>query len=89
MKRPKLGPYVIGSAIIWAATIFGASQRMGVFEARSDVMSLLGIGAVLHLILVWGPLVAASKKLEELRGEWPADRCHVSLCEFALPNVTM
>jgi hypothetical protein len=70
MKKQILGPYILGSAIIWGATIVGASLMMPGFENKARVLSLLGSGAGVHLILVWGPLAAALKKLRaELGGE--------------------
>ena len=73
MKKQILGPYIIGSAIIWGVTIIGASLMMGGFEDKSQVLSMLGTGAGIHLILIWGPLAAAFKKLmkqqEDEQGE--------------------
>ena len=63
MNKRILGPYIIGSAIIWGVTIIGASLMMGDLEEKSRVLSLLGSGAGIHLILIWGPLAAAFKKL--------------------------
>ena len=63
MKKQILGPYIIGSALIWGLTIVGASLRMGGFENKAEVLSLLSAGAGIHLILIWGPLAAALKKL--------------------------
>jgi hypothetical protein len=63
MKKQILGPYIIGSAIIWGLVLIGASLRMGGFENKSEVLSILGLGAGIHLILIWGPLAAALKKL--------------------------
>ena len=65
MKKQILGPYIIGSAVIWGATIIGASLMMKGLEAKTEVLSLLGTGAGLHLILIWGPLAAALTKLRK------------------------
>jgi hypothetical protein len=62
-----LGPYIIGSAIIWGVAILGASLKMGGCVNKSQVLSLLGTGAALHLILIWGPLAAAIKKVGSRR----------------------
>jgi len=69
MKRQILGPYIIGSAIIWGVTIIGASLRMGGVEDKSQVLGLLSAGAGMHLILIWGPLAAAFKKLMKQRDD--------------------
>lgn len=63
MKKQLLGPYIIGSAIIWGVTLVGAAMMMRGFDDRAQVLSLLGAGAGIHLILIWGPLAAALKKL--------------------------
>jgi hypothetical protein len=63
MKKRILGPYILGSATIWGVAIIGASLMMGDFEEKSQVLTLLGTGAGIHLILIWGPLAAAFKKL--------------------------
>ena len=63
MKKRILGPYILGSATIWGVAIVGASLMMGDFEEKSQVLTLLGTGAGIHLILIWGPLAAAFKKL--------------------------
>jgi hypothetical protein len=69
MKKQILGPYIIGSALIWGVTIIGASLRLGGFENKSEVLALLGAGAGIHLILIWGPLAAAFKKLMNQQGD--------------------
>ncbi len=65
MKKQILGPYIIGSAVIWGVTIIGASLKMGDVADKTQVLSLLSTGAGLHLILIWGPLAAALKKLRK------------------------
>jgi hypothetical protein len=61
MQRQNLGPYVIASAIIWGLTIVGASMLMGDVPDKSKVLGLLGTGAGVHLILIWGPLAVLEK----------------------------
>ncbi len=68
MKTSILGPYILGSAVIWGATIVGASLLMGGVEASARILSLLGGGAAVHLILVWVPLAAALKKTRDSGG---------------------
>lgn len=63
MKKQILGPYIIGSAVVWAVAIVGASLMMRGFEDKAQVLSLLGACAGMHLILIWGPLAAALKKI--------------------------
>ena len=63
MKKQILGPYIIGSALIWGLTLIGVSLAMKGLEDKSQVLSLLSTGAGMHLILIWGPLAVAIKKL--------------------------
>ncbi len=63
MRKQLLGPYIIGSAIIWGAVMVGASLIMASSQDKTQVLSLLGTGAGIHLIIIWGPLAAALKKL--------------------------
>jgi Ca2+/H+ antiporter len=69
MKQQILGPYIIGSALIWGVTIIGVSLMLGGFEDKAKVLSTLSTGAGLHLILIWGPLAVALKKLREQRAD--------------------
>jgi meiotically up-regulated gene 157 (Mug157) protein len=68
MKKQVLGPYIIGSAIIgsaiiWGVSLIGASLMMRGFEDKAQVLTMLSACAGIHLILIWGPLAAALKKL--------------------------
>jgi len=66
MKKQILGPYIIGSAMIWGFTIIGASLMMSGLENKAQVLTLLSTAAGIHLILIWGPLAAAiGKRLEQ------------------------
>jgi len=65
MKKGFLGPYIIASAVIWGATIIGASFLLHGVENKAAVLNLLGAGAGVHLILIWGALAAKMKKLSE------------------------
>jgi hypothetical protein len=65
MKKQILGPYILGSAAIWGVTLIGASIMMRGAEENVQVLSLLGSAAGAHLILIWGPLAAAMKKLRD------------------------
>lgn len=69
MKTSVLGPYIIGSALIWGLTIVGATLVMAGVENENQVLSVLSTGAGVHLILIWGSLAAALKKL----GRQPGD----------------
>lgn len=52
------GYFIIASALIWGMTIIAASLMMGDFIDKQKVLQMLGAGAGLHLILIWGPLAA-------------------------------
>ncbi|MFC1887695.1 hypothetical protein ACFLYK_02695 [Candidatus Cloacimonadota bacterium] len=62
MKKKFLGSFIIGSAIIWGTTLIGAAFLMRGFEGKTQVISTLSSGAVIHLIIIWGPLAARIKK---------------------------
>ena len=65
MEKQILGPYIIGSAIIWGVSLIGASLMMRGFEDKAQVLSMLSAAAGIHLILIWGPLAVALKKLRK------------------------
>ena len=68
-----LGPFIIGSALIWGLTIVGASLVLGDVESKTQALRLLSAGAGLHLILIWGPLAAVMKKLRDQLGDGHED----------------
>ncbi len=50
-----LGALIIGSAIIWGATILGCSLKLKGTDCYDLISTVLGAGAGIHLILIWGP----------------------------------
>ena len=62
-KKNILGYYIIGSAIIWGATILGCSLILK--ETFAQISLILTSAAGIHLILIWGPLAAQLKKQRE------------------------
>lgn len=73
MKPQTLGPYIIGSALIWGVTIIGVSLLMEGFEEKSRVLTMLGTGAALHLVMIWGPLAASLKKVMQHQHHEPGE----------------
>lgn len=69
MRQRILGPYILGSALIWGATILGTALLPGDAKTKAMILSVISGGAGSHLILIWGPLAAAFKKLREHGGE--------------------
>jgi len=60
-----IGAYIIGSAIIWGATIILCSLKLKGTDCFSEITAILGGGAGIHLILIWGPLAAQLKKMKK------------------------
>ncbi|GAB2972513.1 hypothetical protein GCM10027049_02910 [Mucilaginibacter puniceus] len=59
-KKTALTYYIIGSALIWAATTLGCAFILkGSFN---QVSLLITSAATMHLIIIWGPLSAQFKK---------------------------
>jgi hypothetical protein len=59
-KKNILGYYIIGSAIIWGATLIGC--KLILQETFEQISLLLTSAAGIHLIIIWGPLAAQLKK---------------------------
>ena len=60
-----IGAYIIASAIIWGITIIGCSLKLKGTDCFSEINAILGGGAGIHLILIWGPLAAQLKKMKK------------------------
>ena len=59
-----IGSLIIGSALIWGATILAVSFKLKGMEIKSDVITVIGLAAGLHLILIWGPAASMIKKMK-------------------------
>ena len=57
-----IGYFIIGSAIIWGATILGCSIALSGTECYSKIQNYLILGVIAHLLFIWGPLAAVAKK---------------------------
>lgn len=64
-KKNKLKPYIIASALIWAATIIGCALILK--EKYTDISLLLSSGATIHLILIGSALAAQKKQGEQCK----------------------
>ena len=62
-KKKTIGIFIIGSAIIWGAVIIGCSLKLKGTECFEEISYILSAGAGIHLLFIWGPLAAQSKKL--------------------------
>lgn len=62
-KKTALSHYIVGSALIWAATILGCAFILK--ETFSQISILITSAATMHLIIIWGPLTAQFKKQGE------------------------
>ncbi|MCK4978805.1 MAG: hypothetical protein KAS62_00345 [Candidatus Delongbacteria bacterium] len=59
-----IGSLIIGSALIWGATIIGVAAKLKGLEVKGDVVQLMGLASGMHLILIWGPAAAMIKKMK-------------------------
>ncbi|MBN2790196.1 MAG: hypothetical protein JXR69_08395 [Candidatus Delongbacteria bacterium] len=55
---------IIGSAMIWGATILAVSFKLKGMEIKPDVIQVIGLAAGMHLILIWGPAGAMIRKMK-------------------------
>ena len=62
-NKTALTYYIIGSALIWAATILGCVFILK--ETFSEISILLTSAGTMHLIIIGGPLAAQFKKQKE------------------------
>ena len=69
MKKVYIGWFIIGSALIWGMTIIAAALMMPDFESKQRVINMLGAGAGIHLIIIWGPLAAVVSGLNRKLGK--------------------
>jgi len=67
MKKGTIGYFIIGSAIIWGAVIIGCSLKLKGTPCYEEISFILTGGAGIHLILIWGSLVAQFKKKEKIK----------------------
>jgi hypothetical protein len=56
MNKGKIGFFIIGSAIIWGAVMLGCSFALKGTGCYSEIQNILGAGAGIHIVLIWGPL---------------------------------
>ena len=61
MTKGKIGYFIIVSAIIWGAVVLGCSLKLTGTECYDEISYILSIGAVSHLLFVWGPLAGQYK----------------------------
>jgi hypothetical protein len=60
-----IGYFIIASAIIWGAVIIGCSFKLKGTGLFNEISYILSLGAIIHLIFIWGPLAAQLKKLKQ------------------------
>jgi hypothetical protein len=69
MKKRILGPYIIGSALIWGLTLICVALMPGDAADKAGIMVVLNGGAASHLIVIWCPLAVTLKKLRDQESE--------------------
>ena len=62
MNKGKIGFAIIASAIVWGAVIIGCSIALKGTECYGEIQNILTAGVIVHLVIIWGPLVAQSRK---------------------------
>ena len=62
MNKGKIGFAIIASSIVWGAVIIGCSLALKDTECYGEIQHILAGGVIVHLILIWGPLVAQARK---------------------------
>lgn len=63
--KNKLGYFIIGSAIIWAAIILGCGFALKGIPEKNSIIQILSGGFIAHLLFIWGPMIAVLKKDKE------------------------
>jgi hypothetical protein len=63
-KFKLIGVFIIASVIIWEAVILASSYALKDTGCYGKIQNILAGGAILHMILIWGPLVLLFKKKE-------------------------
>ena len=60
-----LGAFIIASAIIWGVVILACSSKLSGTDCYKEIQTILGAGAGIHLVLIWGPLGALFMKTKK------------------------
>ena len=63
--KDKIGYFIIGSAIIWAAIILGCAFALKGVPEKQNVIQILSVGFIAHLLFIWGPIAAILKKISK------------------------
>ncbi|MBN1117769.1 MAG: hypothetical protein JXA77_11225 [Bacteroidales bacterium] len=64
-KNNIIAYYIIASSILWGLTIVVTAFLIKSSENATKAITIMGVAAALHLILIWGPLAAQMKKQRE------------------------
>jgi hypothetical protein len=62
MKKNFLGLFIISSVIIWSIVIIMVAIGMGEYVDKTLVIIFIALGAVLHILLIWGLLTIKTNK---------------------------
>jgi len=62
-KKPfSIGWYIIGSAIVWGVVMLACAFALKGTDGYMKIQLFLGMGAAVHLIVIWVPLAAQIRK---------------------------
>ena len=61
-KSFSIGWYIIASAIVWGIVMLACAFALRGTDGYMKIQLFLGMGASVHLIVIWVPLAAQLKK---------------------------
>ncbi len=61
-RKGMLGYFIITSAIIWGLAIVTCALKLKGSGAFAEISYILSLAAIIHFILIWGPLAALLRK---------------------------
>ena len=62
MANGNLGYFILASAIVWSAVIIGCAVILKGTSYYNEISPVLTGGMLFHLLFIWGPLGALSRK---------------------------
>lgn len=65
MKKKSIGGFIIASAVVWGAVIFGCALKLKGTSMYEEISLILYGGVIFHLLFIWGPLAIQFKGNKE------------------------
>ncbi len=60
--KNKLGYFIIGSAMVWAAVIIATAILLMNIPKREIILNILSVGFIAHLLFIWIPIAIIFRK---------------------------